>query len=421
MDAYRRWLGPLSMALVLLLASAAWYAARSHLALFLYDSSAGILADSGTISRIMMFSQLAILVGYGFGAIGALAIGPLATASFGLFACAVGVAMTGTAHGDAFAATTMVAGSIGYGIAWPAAFAAAARHLDRARDQLRHAVFVGLWVATNLGALVAPSVADLLQRQLGFPAVFALSGMLLVAAAVLAGAAALGDRFLARSAGSPASGFSVARNPALLSAGLVLLLFLPWALVFSVYDLMWTGLHRFGLDASGLDHGTLMQVNPVAVVVLGLLLVVAYGILHVVRFRLPALVPIGLGLLLLAAGALPMLFPQALTAAPLLIVCLLLLAAGEILAGPAILSTVAGSWPWRLSTAAVAVWLILGRAAMLGTTSLQGLGDGQHTGQAVVWLGVLLCGLLGLVLIGAAWPLRGVLDRTAAEPSQSSR
>jgi dipeptide/tripeptide permease len=215
------------------------------------------------------------------------------------------------------------------------------------------------------------------------------------------------------------AGFRIEGRRALVAGGVLLLAFLPWTLVFQVYDQLYSTYYQFGLDNSSLDFASIIQLNPVMVIGLGLLVAPLYAVLHATRLRVPALFVAGLGLFLLGLGAIPLMFPQVYVLPPVLVFALLVLAAGEVLAGPLLLSTIVGPWSWRLSTAAAACWLVLTRGSIM---ALGALGDGRagdDLTMASVWLGVLLCMLVGLAFAIAAWPLRNVLS--SREPDQSSR
>jgi dipeptide/tripeptide permease len=372
--------------------------------------------DHADAVRAVGLMSVLTIGGYLLGGLAALVAGPLPVIVAGALLCAAGTGAIGIA-GESTVLIPIALASFGYGTAQPAVFAAAARHFGREGEQLRNALFVVLWVGVNLGALVAPPVTMGIRDALGFPALFAACAALLVLVAVVAAVAFGGEWFVGRQHKTSASGFTLDRPLAIQACVVLLLAFLPWALVFQVYDYLYLTYLEYGLYINGTSPETFMQINPVLIVVLGVLLAAGFSLFHATGVKIPTLAIAGAGLLLLAAGSLPMMFPRFLFLSPLLVLCLLVLALGEILAGPMLLSSIVGGWPWRLSTLIIALWLSMTRGTTLVVNWIRNLGDSQELSQAPLWLGIFLCAVVGLTFAIVAWPLRRVM---AAPPREQS-
>ncbi|MFW5739242.1 MAG: hypothetical protein ACOC1F_02630, partial [Myxococcota bacterium] len=98
----------------------------------------------------------------------------------------------------------------------------------------------------------------------------------------------------------------------------------------------------------------------------------------------------------------------------------LLLSLGEVLAGPLLLSRIAGDMPPRLVCAAPALWFVATGIVHRIVFALSSADP--DVGRALAWAMVAIGLLVGLALAGAAFPLRNVFpaDEEGGVPQSRS-
>ncbi|MCB9597175.1 MAG: hypothetical protein H6719_30910 [Sandaracinaceae bacterium] len=143
------------------------------------------------------------------------------------------------------------------------------------------------------------------------------------------------------------------------------------------------------------EHEALMNVNPLVVTLGCALGFVASLVLHLVKVRVPTLVPIGVGMLLISASLVALLTADSADDA-IVTPAVVLMAVGELLAAPLLLSRLMGDLHERLPTLAVAVFYLLSGGPML---LLRAVSEELDLTRTLSGLGAASAGLVGLAFV----------------------
>jgi len=408
MDKRRRIASFLLLPPVVFFEAVAWYGAMTVLMLYLtgdalegglqmgYDQ-AGMLYG---VLRLLWIggALLAGLIGIALGAHFALVLG-LVTAMAGIVA--MGIAS------DTTVIVPMILAGVGIGLYRPSVHAAAARSFGHPAEHLRNALFVLLWATMNLGAFVGPLLSGAVRTSFAYRHVFHLCGGILLLSALFAGGLGVAMLVFRRTDGDTPPRSRPFHAPVLLLAiGVLVVVLIPWTGYGALISMQMMSVAE--LDPS-LDMEVLFNLNPAVVVLTSVLLVPALLILHFTRVQLPTLMIVGLGLLLVGVGAVPLLLAPMFGPTPLLLVSIVVMAVGETLCGPLLISRLAGDQHWRLATLVVGVWIAAtsGMGALLNTLTVRP--GFSAASQAVGWTTAGTALLAGVVLMAAAYPLRKVI------------
>ena len=392
----------------------AWYGAMTVLMLYLsgdpYDGGLQMSYDeAGMLYGLLRLLWIggALLAG-----LIAIALGAHFTLVLGLVTAVAGIVALGMAN-ETTVIVPMVLAGVGVGLYRPSVQAAAAASFGHPAEHLRNALFVLMWAVMNLGAIVAPLVSQTVRMNFSYGHLFHLFGGVLLLSALFAGGLGvvmLVFRGAPSEAPAPSQRF---HTPVLLLAiGLVVLVLVPWTGYGALISIQMMSIADL---SPSLDLDLLFNLNPAVVMITSVLLLPVLLILHFARVQLPTLVIVGVGLLLIGIGAVPLLLAPMFGPAPLLLVAIVVMAVGETLAGPLLISRLAGDQHWRLATLVVGVWI----AATSGMGSLLNMlmvrPEFTPASQAVGWTTVGTALLAGVVLIATAYPLRKI----TAPPQQS--
>lgn len=399
-----RWLTFGLLPLVVLCDAFAWYAMSAGLTPRLIEL--GLAFDDVKSLRTLM--QWVILGGTLVGGVAAVGVGPWVLLVLGAMLTALGIGVMGLVPGAVYPAVVLAA--VGHGLMRPAIYGAAARAFALPYEHVRNALFVLLWGSMNLGALLGPMLATSGQGSLGFaPVAFVATAVMLFAVPV-AGAVGL-VHLLSMRGEKPEPGFAVQGRHLIAVAGVILVLAVPWGMYGLSYEALWHAVE-------GLPHEeqqAWMSFNPVAVGIFAALLCAAFVLMHLLRAKVPTLLFAGIGLVLVAAGA-ALLAVAGSDGTIALVLGLILLSLGEVLAGPLLLSRIAGDMPPRLVCAAPALWFVA--TGLVNHAAFALAGADSDVGRVLVWVMVALVVLAGLASAGAAFPLRAVFP-AGGEESES--
>jgi dipeptide/tripeptide permease len=148
-----------------------------------------------------------------------------------------------------------------------------------------------------------------------------------------------------------------------------------------------------------------MAANPVIVIFVGLLVASILLVLALLEKNVPALLLAGAGIVLIAAGVILASIGPVRESFIGFSAAFLLISVGEVVAGPALISRIAGDVHWRLTTLFVALWLI---TSQLGY-GLSGLVTGSGLAESPFGLPLAFAVIslpIGLVLLAVAVPLQ---------------
>ncbi len=404
--------------LIVLLDSFVWFGMSSVYVRYLTDTYQGGLGLDHTVYGDLRTWQLLVMAGaIVLGGVVAIGLGPRFTMVLGLLICAAGVAATGLLGASGVFAAAMVV-AVGQGIYRPTVYAAAAEVLPFPRGQLRNVLFVVIYLVLNLGAALSSWLTWKLMDLTAFPVIFMAFGGALFLAAIVGLLLAFAHLFLdpVPSGSEPESGPAIGRpsrpsthrlDPRFIAVGLGLIVVtaIPWMSVGLMWELQYAAVDLFAPDL--MYSGWFFNLDPLLIIFLGLLLAAILLVLHLVRFRIPTLLPVGLGLLVMGAGMAALLLSFVVQQGPLLVASIVVLAAGEVLMAPLLASRIAGDQHGRLVTLMIALWLA---ASYGGSQLLTHFGPHDPEGlQLIGWAVVASCVVVGVLLAIAAYPLRKAL------------
>ncbi len=385
--------------LAMLVERGAYYGMRSVLVLWLVR---GGLPHAEAIEAARDLTALAMITPLG-GALVAVAVGPHLAAAGGALLAVVGYGLLAglepTSHG-----VPLLLVALGTGLLRPGLLAAAGTAFPAPHETARHALFVLLYGAVQLGAAAISPAAAALGEGSGFRASFALSAAL--AALALVVVLAEGGVRLATRAAAPAQPVLDGRVP-LGVAGLAAIVTPMWV-AFELFTQREYDYFLSGAEPS--THRWVSMLNPGVVLLACALLAPLLGVLALRRKRVPALVPIGVGLALFGLFAVVAVVPVPFELRiPLLVVGLIGVSLGEALVQPFALSTAAGDAHPRLAPLLVAVYGL--SSALPGWLAGRALADAPTgVSAALLLLSSGTCVVLGvaLALLGR-WLQRRVL------------
>jgi len=408
MEKHRRIASFLLLPPVVLFEGMAWYGAMAVLMIHLtgdpFDGGLGMdHARAGTLYGMLRLLWIggALLAG-----LIAIALGSHFALVLGLVTAVAGIAALGIAD-DTTVIVAMILAGLGVGMYRPSLQAAAAVSFRHPAEHLRNALFVLLWAAMNLGALLGPLASGAIRTNFTSRHVFHACGATMLLSALFAGGLAAAMLAFRRSPGAPPSPSQRFHLPVLLLAvGILLLVAIPWTGYGSLISMQIISVADH-LPMADMD--LLFNINPVVVLLTSMLLLPVLLILHFTRVQVPTLMIVGAGLLLIGIGAVPLLLAPMFGGVSLLVVSIVVMAVGETLTGPLLLSRLAGDQHWRLVTLVMGVWI----SATSGLGALMNLGlyrpEPNFLGQAVGWTSAGTALLAGVVLMAASYPMRKVL------------
>lgn len=409
MTATSRWTSVALVPLIAFFETASWYGSRSILALHLRDLGASIV-ESGSLIGIAQVVGLAATLLAGLLAIATrpwplLAAGAL-LATAGVFGLAVAE--------PGFVSLPLYVAAFGHGLVRAALYGGAARALGDAHEHLRTGLFLLLYGATNLAGLLAP-LASRPSPEGSCAPVLVLSGGLGAFALLLSVALSV-VLLVSRARPEALPPAPRPRAAHLVTVFLLVVLLGPTSGALNVvYELLFdVAAPLFDEDPSALT--SIMSVNPAAVVVLTLLLAGLFGLLHFTKVKLPVLLPAGVGLVVMAGGvSLVLLQEPGAPSRGLLVLAMLVLAGGEVLVTPLLLSRLAGGLPYRLETLVAALWIASSQAPALARSAVGATDAGtEGVSRLVAWSGVGGSLFWGVALAAAAFPLRRLFDAPSA-------
>lgn len=291
---------------------------------------------------------------------------------------------------------------VGQGLLKPALYAIAGVQLRGAFGGLRTALFAVLYGAVNVGAALAFATGWRLETTFGSSLMFPLAaGTTLLVALLAAGVWAVD---WGREPEPPIDALALRR----LAAGLLLL---PMGGAF------WFMVTAATMLAPRDIPSPLYSLNPVVVTACAALVALVAAGSWLVRFRLPALPPVGLALLLGPPVALLPLLSSFVPSYELGVAVYVLTTVGlalpETVLGAFAMSRLTGDLPSRLSPLLIAGWF---------ASSWLGGYAGEHLtewagGPVTIGVSVVLCGLLGVVCLALWKPL----DALAWGPEAGAR
>lgn len=408
---------------IVLLDSFVWFGMSSVYSRYLTDTYQGGLGlEFSVYGEVREWQLLAMMCATVFGGILAIGLGPRFTMVLGLLVCGAGVVATGLLGGVSLYAPAIVV-AIGQGIYRPSVYGAAAEVLPFPRGQLRNVLFVVIYVTLNLGAALSSWLTWKLTEVTSFQAIFMAMAAALFLAAIVGLLLAFAHLFLGPSQHGGESEPSAGVPPTLpttrrldprfiaVGLGLIVVTAIPWMSFGLMWELQFTAAEHLGTDLTYTSW--FFSLNPLIVIFVGLLLAAVLLVLHLTRIRIPTLLLVGLGLMVMGAGMAALLLCFVVQQPPLLLLSVAVIAAGEVLMAPLLASRIAGDQHGRLVTLMTALWL----AASYGSSQLLSH-LGLHDSGALQLLGGIVaavCVVVGLGLAIAAYPLRKVLT-PAPEP-----
>jgi len=402
MKPFARWSSFAILPAVAFFEGAAWYGTRTVLSQYMVSEGGSTSAEVGTLHAVI---SVVGLVGTVLAGLGAIAIGPWAFMALGtLVACGGALALGILPPDAALLAAALL--SFGHGLLRPTIYGAGARAFGDDREHLRSALFLLLWGSMNLAGWLSPMVTGSFGGVLvdgGAGLAFVLAGGSAALAFLLATGLAVAvvvtrEKDPAKRSNPPARGVHL-----VVVFGIVLVVVMPWGLVTSTsFD------HLFVL-VNALDDpdamSTFFSINPLTVMLACAFGAVVLVVLHVTKVRLPTLLLVGLGLVILGAGMVMMLLvDRDAPSVAAISLALVTMAVGEVLVGPLLLSRVTGDLPYRLETLVAALWIGLASVPSMIVSWL----DADEPSRALAWSGVIAVVCLGCVLVAAAFPLRRV-------------
>ncbi len=383
----RRWGVIAGLPIVAFLAALAHYGARGQYVFLLMNegvdlSGYGTATTGGFFLGVLVFLALTPLLGGG------------AVAALGLLATAVGHGIAG-AGGVSVGVVLANAGRVGLSVGLPCL---AARLFLGRREGAIAAICVAIYAAVNAGAFLSNLLFGAAGQALG-PTPVVLACAALSGVVGLLGLGLPVAEYLLPAPG-PDEG-RVAWSPIVLgvSAAALAVGALAWGVDMAATDLGWT-LN----DPSTFSSSLAFAANPLGAVVVGVLAAVALAGASAAGFEVPALGVAGLGLVVAAVGfALTGLGPST------LLLGQALSGAGEPLVWGGFITAMTRGVHRRLAP----VGPLAMQAVSLITSPLTAL-VGPTFGMVATLIAAGILAVLGLVALGAAWPVRSLLARVWA-------
>lgn len=390
---------------IVLLDSGIWFGMSSLLYRHVAEGLGMEIADYG---RLRTWMVVATTIGILFGGMVGIALGPRVTMAVGLGICALGMVMLALGPPGMTLASAVVV-SAGQGIYRPTTYASAADALPWPRPHLRNTLCVVLYMTLNLGAALSSFLAFEFSEFVGTRMSFVGMAAGLVFATLLAVGLAVAHRLLRPrgevSAPTPATTRRLDPTFLGLGLGLIVLTAVPWFSYSMMFDLQYEAASAQAPQL--LDSSLYFSINPALVVVFGALLVVGLLVAHFTRTGVPTLLPVGLGLGVTGFGMVALLATFHVGGAVMLLVAIVVLAGGEVLMAPLLASRIAGDQHTRAVTMMTALWMSTGYA---GALAVDWVGSASPDGMRLVGWGVAaVCVAVGLVVAGAAFPMRKVI------------
>lgn len=380
----RRILTFLALPLVIGLDRLAYYGARSVLVLYMTRPAAegglGLesreaMVDYGVFTALVLFSPI-------LGGLLAIGIGPRLTLVVGAALSALGYVILGVAPAQAMVVPFVML-AIGQGLVRPSLFAIVGGELGRRYESWRNALCAVLYVAINVGAMLAPVASTLMSRS-GFAPVFFTSAGLMALAAVVATGLAVVQRF-----GPPPD-----EAPPWRGAEIGILMLLLMAMPYlsgleAVSTAQYSVLER---SAGGSLDLSLMTLNPTIVTLASLMFALVLVVFALSKVRAPTIPVLGVGLIVFAVGVAPLLFADGMRSA--VVASIAVTALGEALVGPLLISRASADTNPRFATLVVAGWLVF--AGLFARSP-----DRVSPGNRVFVHVTLIVTVLGCLAIGA--------------------
>ncbi len=384
----------------------AYYGMRSVLALHLMRNLGQSYHGIGQIySAMAIASVFTLLIG------GALCVGlrPSIVLALGSIIGVVGYGLLSISSSVALVWAGVLVLSLGQGLLKPAAFALAASEQPLPREHLRSALFVLMYGATNLSALAGTSGSGAIASHAGESASFGVATGFAVVGVLLAAGTTAVDFLMKQSEAAepgPSAGRAVAGGAILLGCAV------PYYATMGLSSSYQLPLLRSG-GVSMSSIATFYMLNPVTVLLATGVLFVVLIVLHFTRVKVSAVSGIGIGLAIYAAGATPLLLASTFPGGVFLAVgaSAVVMAVGESLVGPLLLSRVIGDIPPRFAGLVAGTLLAV-------TYGVNWLSDVVANAWPVATstllaLAVLACLLVGVTLLVLASAIR----RRFYEPS----
>ncbi len=342
----------------------------------------------------------------------ALLVGPAPVLVLGLLLASASVGWLAVAGPGEVLGPALLA-SAGAGMTASGTWCTAALPLQRTGESARNAFFLLLYGLTNVAILVGEPLAPVAVGRWGT------STVLLACAALLAVCAVLALPLLVTWVGalrSPERRIRPRQDawliPLMVGVVLVVVCALPEANVTWAYVLVGDALR--GLPGEG---GWLSRFNPALVV----LLTAAGGVVFLLLARngrtVPTLLPVGVGLVLVAPACVALLFEGVRTSPAGLAAVTFVLTLAEVLVVPLLLSRLAGDLHWRTSVGLLGFWGAVSSPwlmRMVDSWLVYGLEVEQHLLPVAVSMAGAVVG--SLLVIAAPLLQRRVYDRLDDPP-----
>lgn len=345
-----RWTAFLLLPLLLLLERFAYYGMRSTL--FRDMLASGDVGTEAARSHVLHVTWLMMATPL-LGGLIAIALKPRWTLVAGAAIATIGYGVLAAAGASSFVAFIPLA--IGLGLFRPAVFAAAAVSARDPGESARGALFVAMYAATNVAGFAAPLISDSMPHggEIRPFEILTMAGVALLAlATLLAAAVALAPRF-DEEREPPDAPFT---GRAEIGAVIVIALLLPATLAMPLADELQY------VPFSGSQWAQwIYYLNPIAVLSIAVIAGGALAAAAYVGKRIPALYLVAAGMVVIALGCAPLiaLAGSADAAKAGAVASVVFIAFGEALVNPLALSRIAGGTHPRVTTLAVAVWLMI--------------------------------------------------------------
>lgn len=398
----RRILVFFALPLIVFLERLAYFGARAVLPLHMRGAPPdGLGMGAETLGYLFAAQGLFMTITPLFGGAMALGTGPIVPLVVGGFVASVGYALLGAGGPSGlYPAFALIA--LGSGLVRPSVLAIAATEIGDGRENARNALFYVVYVATNLGALLAPSVGTFMGSLLGYAGWFGVAAGVSLLASILAGGFFAALRFMAppedkdpRAPATPPSSPGVGR--AVIAVAVLLIAVSPSTIANAVE---WTVRYSMaGGATSAVTMSAVHAVNPVVTIAVSVAGAVTMLVLAVAtRWTAPTIILIGAGLVLAGIGS-GGLSALAWLGAPMPLVILVsaVSGVGEGIFYPLALARVSSATSPRLSPLLIAGFLTATSALSFVATSLSSLGGGAF-GRILLGAAALACVAAGALL-----------------------
>lgn len=389
-----RWLTFGILPVVVFCDAFSWYAMYSLIALHLND--AGMSVEQ--VGTLLSISRWLIVGATLVGGILAIGTGPWILLGAGALIASAGLGLMSLSTDTATVGLALAA--IGHGLMRPGLWGAAARAFEGRHEPMRNGLFVLLWGSTNVAALISPAASASARSALDFTAI-TLVGALLVSFAMVLAVIGGGVTWHVHRHDPPEPGFAIQGRHALAVGGIVLLAGLPWG----AYGLVYRTLDEAFRHLPVAQRGLWYSINPTAVSVVAGLLCVVFVVLFLLKKQVPTLLFAGIGMALVGIGAAVLgLASSGIPSMPLVLAGILISALGEVMAGPLLISRIAGDMPKRLVCLAPALWLFVTGA--MSSVLFAAVAAVPDIADAAIWVIAALSFVVGAVFAAGAYPAR---------------